>query len=104
MTDRPVDAEEALRMGLVARVVDEAILDAEAESLACRLANGPTTALGRTKKLLSQSDRSLRDQLNAEAASIALCADGPEGRAGVRAFVERGVPVFRPDARAGVPR
>ena len=63
--------------------------------MAAELASGPTTAFGRIKRLLDASDRAtLADQLDAEAASIAACADHPEGRAGVAAFrgqVELGV-------------
>jgi 2-(1,2-epoxy-1,2-dihydrophenyl)acetyl-CoA isomerase len=94
LTDRLLDAEEAARIGLVARVVPDADLHDEAFTLAQQLADGPTMALGRTKRLLSHGDTSLTDQLSAEAASIALCADGPEGRAGVSAFVEGRAPRF----------
>ncbi|HLZ72071.1 MAG TPA: enoyl-CoA hydratase-related protein [Dehalococcoidia bacterium] len=46
----PLDAEEALRLGLVTRVVDAAGLDAAVDELAERLASGPTAALSLTKK------------------------------------------------------
>ncbi|GAB2964189.1 enoyl-CoA hydratase-related protein [Amycolatopsis acidiphila] len=95
--NRAVDAEEAAAIGLVARVVPDAELRDEALALATRLADGPTEALGRTKKLLFEGHPSLVGQLAAEAASIALCADGPEGRAGVAAFVEGRAPVFHPE-------
>lgn len=45
----PVDAEAALRLGLVTRVVEPVELDAAVEELAERLATGPTTALALTK-------------------------------------------------------
>ena len=45
----PVDAEEALRLGLVNEVVDLADLDAAVERWAERLANGPSAAIGLTK-------------------------------------------------------
>ncbi|MFJ8816455.1 enoyl-CoA hydratase/isomerase family protein [Amycolatopsis thermoflava] len=98
LTNRLVTAEEAARIGLVAQVVPDAELEGEALTLARHLADGPTTALGRTKRLLSDGHTSLNDQLAAEATSIALCADGPEGRAGVTAFVEGRAPVFHPRA------
>ena len=62
-----IDASEALRLGLVNRVVPLAQLQAESMALAQRLAAGPTLAYGRIKRLLRQSlDHSLPQQLNAE--------------------------------------
>ena len=95
LTNRAVDAAEASSIGLVARLVaDDSLLD-EAQALAAELASGPTGAFERIRKLLDASDRStLADQLDAEAASIAACADHPEGRAGVAAFTAGRRPVF----------
>jgi 2-(1,2-epoxy-1,2-dihydrophenyl)acetyl-CoA isomerase len=96
LTNRSVGAAEAAAIGLAARVVADDSLLAEAQTLAAGLASGPTAAFGRIKKLLDASDRSaLADQLDAEAASIAACADHPEGRAGIAAFTVGRKPVFR---------
>jgi 2-(1,2-epoxy-1,2-dihydrophenyl)acetyl-CoA isomerase len=95
LTNRPVDAAEAAATGLAARVVADDLLLAQAEALAAELASGPTAAFGRIRKLLDAGDRStLADQLDAEAASIAACADHPEGRAGVAAFIADRKPFF----------
>jgi 2-(1,2-epoxy-1,2-dihydrophenyl)acetyl-CoA isomerase len=95
LTDRVPDAREALEMGVVATVVaDDAVAD-PARRLAERLAGGPTAALGRTKRLLAEAqERGLDAHLEAEAASIGACADGPEGREGVTALRERRSPRF----------
>ena len=45
----PVEADEALRLGLVTEVVEPADLDAAVERWAERLANGPSAAIGLTK-------------------------------------------------------
>ena len=45
----PVEADEALRLGLVTEVVDLADLDAAVDRWAERLANGPSAAIGLTK-------------------------------------------------------
>jgi 2-(1,2-epoxy-1,2-dihydrophenyl)acetyl-CoA isomerase len=45
----PVDAEEALRLGLVNEVVEPGDLDGAVERWAERLASGPTAAIGLTK-------------------------------------------------------
>lgn len=95
LTDRVLYADEALALGLVAVVVDDDAVAAEATALAERLAAGPVGALGRAKRLLRESDgRDLPAQLDAEAAAIAESAAGAEGREGVAAFVARRTPRF----------
>ena len=79
---------------------DAGVPDQLAETLglqcvATEMASGPTAAYGSIRRLLDAGDRStLADQLEAEAASIAACADDPEGRAGVAAFTAGRSPVF----------
>jgi 2-(1,2-epoxy-1,2-dihydrophenyl)acetyl-CoA isomerase len=46
----PLNAAEALRLGLVNRVVEPSRLDAAVDELAQRLAAGPTSAMGLTKQ------------------------------------------------------
>jgi 2-(1,2-epoxy-1,2-dihydrophenyl)acetyl-CoA isomerase len=95
LTNRPVGAAEAASIGLVARVVGDDSLLAEAQALAAELASGPAVAFALIRKLLGASERStLADHLDAEAASIAACADHSEGRAGVAAFSAGRKPVF----------
>ncbi|MGA7835297.1 MAG: enoyl-CoA hydratase-related protein [Acidimicrobiales bacterium] len=95
ITNRVLSASEALAWGLVSRVVADDDLDAEAESLVDALRVGPTAAYGASARLMRSSlDRSLRDQLDAEADSIASCANGDDGREGMRAFLERRAPNF----------
>jgi 2-(1,2-epoxy-1,2-dihydrophenyl)acetyl-CoA isomerase len=96
LTDRVLSADEALDLGLVAVVVPDDEVAAQAQRLAERLADGPVGALGRTKRLLRESpERDLGTQLDAEAASIAESAAGAEGREGVAAFRDRRAPRFR---------
>ena len=86
----------AAALGIVAKVVDDGDVLAEAERLATRLADGPTVALGRIKALLGASlDATLSDQLMAEERAIAASAAGPEGAEGLTAFVEKRPPNFR---------
>jgi 2-(1,2-epoxy-1,2-dihydrophenyl)acetyl-CoA isomerase len=91
-----LDAAEALAAGLVARVVPDGEVAAVAEETAAAFADGPTIAYGRIKALLraSAAGSTLDDQLAAEAESITASADGPEGREGVAAFIERRPPRF----------
>jgi 2-(1,2-epoxy-1,2-dihydrophenyl)acetyl-CoA isomerase len=93
LTDRVLDADEALALGLVATVVPDDEVAAEADGLAQRLADGPTRALGRTKRLV-RADGDLDAHLDAEADAIAESVVDAEGREGVTAFRERRVPRF----------
>lgn len=95
LLDEPVDAERALALGLVDKVVPpEALLD-EAVGLAQRLAEGPRFAIARTKRLLAQSGAaSLQEQLAAERRYNAQSAATPDLREGLRAFEEKRPPRF----------
>jgi 2-(1,2-epoxy-1,2-dihydrophenyl)acetyl-CoA isomerase len=96
LTDSVLTGEEAYRAGLLSRLVPDPDIQAEAERLAAELAAGPTSSLARTKRLLWDApDRGLSEHLDAEAASIADCADSPAGREGVAAFTERRAPEWR---------
>lgn len=84
------DAPEALRLGLVNRVVPAADLVAETDKLAQRLAEGPTVAYGRIKSLLRGSlDNTLHDQLVAEAAAFGACMGTADFAEGVSAFLAK---------------
>jgi enoyl-CoA hydratase/carnithine racemase len=68
-----VDAEEAERIGLANRVVDDEVLRDEVTGVARRLADGPTLAYGATKMLLTrEQDTSLGSAIELEAWAQAL--------------------------------
>jgi enoyl-CoA hydratase/carnithine racemase len=85
-----VSAEEALRIGLVNRVVaPEALMD-EARALAARLASGPSFALGMTKTLLNQElYADFAAAIEAEAQGQAICMQTPAFREAYEAFKAR---------------
>jgi len=89
------DAERALQLGLVNRVVPVAQRQDAAAALAARLAKGPTAVYGRTKRLINESHtHTLAEQLQAEQDSFVssvLCADFAEG---IAAFVDKRKPHF----------
>ena len=95
ITGDRVDAESALRIGLVTRVVAADRLREETMELATRLAAMPTAAIALTKSLLRDaSTRSLDDTLALEGRvqdEAALTADHREG---VDAFLEKREPRF----------
>jgi 2-(1,2-epoxy-1,2-dihydrophenyl)acetyl-CoA isomerase len=89
------DAQRALELGLINRVVPPTALTTEAMALATRLAKGPTRAYGRTKALLESSvGQLLNAQLKRETESFAACAETEEFVEGVRAFIEKRQPNF----------
>jgi 2-(1,2-epoxy-1,2-dihydrophenyl)acetyl-CoA isomerase len=95
MLPTELDAETALRWGLINWVVPADRFEAEAKIVAERLAAGPAAALRRTKQLLNQThDRSLAEQMEAERlAQVENAADENFGE-GLAAFVEKRAPQF----------
>jgi len=90
------DTQEALRLGLVSKVVAADELDAEIDRLVRRLLGGPRHAYQEIKRLLAASyDNSLASQLQSEAEAFARCAATADFGEGVNAFLEKRQPVFR---------
>lgn len=88
-------APDALRLGLVNRVVPTQHLDTAADALIERIAHGPTLAYGAMKRLMRASfDRDLDTQLIAETAAFAGCAATEDMRTGIEAFYAKKPPVF----------
>ncbi|MEV6526839.1 enoyl-CoA hydratase-related protein [Longispora sp. NPDC051575] len=97
MLAEPVDAAEALRLGLLTKLVDD---DADvlpaARELALRLAQGPTIAYGAIKRQLSISEASvLADSLAVEAEAQSICGRTEDHRASTLAFVAKEKPVYQ---------
>jgi 2-(1,2-epoxy-1,2-dihydrophenyl)acetyl-CoA isomerase len=91
-----LSAEEALRLGIVNRVVPRNVLEEETEILARRLAGGPAFAYGRIKRLINSSfEKGLEDQLDAEREAFCACAGTADFGEGLDAFFEKRRPVFR---------
>lgn len=90
LTNRPIDAEEAARIGLVTRVVPGADLMDEAQTMARQFAEGPTGAYGWVKRLLCDSfSNTLETQMELETRGISACAASPDGQEGMASFLEK---------------
>jgi 2-(1,2-epoxy-1,2-dihydrophenyl)acetyl-CoA isomerase len=87
LTNRVLDANEALEWGLVSRVV-EGDAENEAGRLVETLASGSTAAFGASARLIHQGlQRSLIEQLEAEAAQIVELAHGTTARENIVGFL-----------------
>ncbi len=90
-----IDAEEAARIGVVTRVVDDAKLLQEAITVAGQLGRYSPTAFRATRDLLiSSMESGLETHLAREADSIAKSAAHIHGREGIAAFAEKRRPNF----------
>jgi len=88
-------AARAQELGIVTRVVPDDDLDAAADQLAQRLAQGAIGAHGAVKRLLRwSSTTTFSKQLEDEAHTIAGLSAAPDGREGVLAFLDKRAPHF----------
>lgn len=95
MTNEPLDGEEAERIGLVARVVEDDTLDSYTRDLASRLATGSSEALGWTKHTLNHWLRMAYPIFDASVAYEFLGFGGADAAEGVSAAREKRPPRFR---------
>jgi 2-(1,2-epoxy-1,2-dihydrophenyl)acetyl-CoA isomerase len=95
LTNRRLSAAEAAEIGLVTRVVPDAELQDEVDRLAAGLAAGPRLSQAYVKKLLlAGAGNDLESQMALEAQLLSTCAASPDGREGIRAFVDKREPEF----------
>lgn len=93
--DPVIDAEQALAIGLVNKVVEPEELDDTALEWANRIANGPCAAYAIAKNLLNESLLiMLERQLELERQGIIKSAQTRDYREGLNAFFEKRSPVF----------
>jgi len=94
-TGEVIPAEEALRIGMVSRMVPHDKLEEETMALASQLASGPSLAYARMKENLNRSATSdLLTLLDQEALNMRLSGATNDHREAARAFVEKRAPVF----------
>jgi enoyl-CoA hydratase/3-hydroxyacyl-CoA dehydrogenase len=94
MTGRRLDADEALKAGLVTAVYQTAEFDSKVWDYAKKLVEGPPHALAAMKKLASM-DPQLGKALKAEEEAFTRLWDHRELREGISAFNEKRKPKFR---------
>jgi 2-(1,2-epoxy-1,2-dihydrophenyl)acetyl-CoA isomerase len=90
-----IDAAEALRLGMINRVVPAAELPAATRALAEKIAAGPPLALRMAKDLVNRAASSdLETALNLEAFAQGMASTSDDHQEGVAAFFEKRRPIF----------
>jgi len=90
LTNREVEALEALNIGLIARIFDDDVLIERSLEVARAIAEGPPVAVGLAKRLLRQGvDASLEGFLDAEAFAQSVAFTSEDFREGLAAFREK---------------
>jgi 2-(1,2-epoxy-1,2-dihydrophenyl)acetyl-CoA isomerase len=95
-TAEPLDAAQALALGIANRVVPDAELAGVTMEFAKTLARGPRIALGAMKQNFNAAENgSLSELLNLEARRQIETGNTEDHREAAQAFVEKRAPVFR---------
>lgn len=95
LLDRPVEADEAVDMGLATEAVSADEFDEHLNEIAHELADGPTKAYAATKRLMARSfDRSLEEQLGAETNAMAESTHTEDYAEGIEKFFDDEEPEF----------
>jgi 2-(1,2-epoxy-1,2-dihydrophenyl)acetyl-CoA isomerase len=95
MTGRTVSAKEAEVLGLVTKAVPASELDNTVNEIAEKLANGPTKALGLSKRVVNQaSGLELSEAMEYEAQNQDIAGKTKDHLEAVQAFLEKRQPKF----------
>ncbi|MBP2299062.1 oxepin-CoA hydrolase, alternative type [Azospirillum picis] len=89
-----IGAKRLGQLAIVNRLVPPGTALAEATAWAARLAEGPTLAIGRAKRLIESGFGPADEQLDREAALFAEALHGVEAAEGIAAFFEKRVPDY----------
>jgi len=94
-SNAPISADQALRWGLINRVVEASKLMEESASLARQLTLGPIHVMGLSKRLFNKAVLgNLEQVLDYEAHLQEIAGHSHEHREGIRAFLEKRQPMF----------
>jgi len=93
--DRPIPPEQALAWGLVTEVVEDGRALQRSIELIQAVRKGSPFSFAASKNLMTDSfNTSFESQLEKERNWLSACADHPNGREGISAFLEKRKPVY----------
>ena len=96
LSGKPIDAQEAYRIGLVNEIVPNTNLIARAEAILNEInANAPVAVRFSIDAVNKALDGSLEEGLRLEAALFAVCAATEDKKEGTSAFLEKRAPKFQ---------
>jgi 2-(1,2-epoxy-1,2-dihydrophenyl)acetyl-CoA isomerase len=96
MTGDKVSAEEADKMNMIYKAVDDELFESEVDTFSQNLAKMPTKGLGLTKKAVNQSfSNTLTEQLKLEEVLQTQAGQTYDFKEGVTAFIEKRKPAFK---------
>jgi 2-(1,2-epoxy-1,2-dihydrophenyl)acetyl-CoA isomerase len=96
MTGDKVSAEEAERLNMIYKVVEDEVFEEEITKFATNLATMPTRGLGLTKKAVNLGlFNSLEDQLDVEERLQTEAGETDDFAEGVNAFLQKRAPIFK---------
>jgi len=96
MLGEKVSATDALQMGMIYKVAEDAQLQETAMAITKTLSEMPTKALGLTKRLLNEgTTNSLEQQLVREGQEQVIAAGTADFMEGIKAFMEKRKPIFK---------
>jgi 2-(1,2-epoxy-1,2-dihydrophenyl)acetyl-CoA isomerase len=91
-----IDAQEALRLGMVNKVVPHEQLMKVAKEFAARIAEGPSVAIELTKKsVYNRLNSDFESQLYYETYAQNMCSGTEDFQEGVKSFLEKRKPKFK---------
>ncbi len=95
LTGDKVSAEEAEKLNMIYKAIDDETFDAEIMDFALKVAQMPTYGLGLTKRALNQSfTNNLEQQLELEGELQTKAGNSYDFKEGVTAFLEKRAPKF----------
>jgi 2-(1,2-epoxy-1,2-dihydrophenyl)acetyl-CoA isomerase len=96
MTGDKVSAEEAEKLNMIYKVVEDEVFEAEITKFATNLATMPTRGIGLTKKAVNLGlFNSLEDQLDVEERLQTEAGETDDFAEGVNAFLQKRAPIFK---------
>lgn len=96
LTGDAIDAQEALRIGLVSKVVPQSELMRTAEEMAQKIASKGQIAVRLAVKAINMTqETNLTDGLALEASLFGVCCGSDDFQEGTKAFLEKRKPVFK---------